>query len=257
MKTLIAALLAIPALAFAGPSENLASTSRQLFTAALTDIPAANKPLLPQDAFMGIESCAIVDAKPIRAFSLPEVYKHLGPCMKEVSKRYQAAVNVKIGVVQTAANADESDVFGIIVWVPASAFPGTPLHRDLSRALMLRKGRLMGQPASLRRENEAESSARSYIQESLDKCFLPTVIRPLNTGADFVKYYGRCITQDKELQITQIQPSTDPDRTLAVVVVTAGDEGMVESLNGFVTVNGGMGKVNVAVFANPAVLHLP
>lgn len=253
LSTLAAAL--IPSLAFASISENASFSSLQQFNNALLEIPASAKPLLPQDAFAGIEECRIVDSKPLVAYSLPAAYKSMKSCLAALSAspRYKVDVGVKIGVVAVG----EPAAFGLIIQLPANAFPGMPLYRDLNHSLMKRRGQLMGQAAILRRQTEAESSARSFIQESVDQCVLLTQVRPLASAADFVKYYGRCITQDRDLQVTQLRPSTDPNRKLGIVVVTAGDQGLAESLNGFVTVNSGEGRVNVTVSASPASAPLP
>jgi hypothetical protein len=82
---------------------------------------------------------------------------------------------------------------------------------------------------------------------------LPTVVRDLRSGADFVKIYSKCLTQVAELKISEIRPAEG----LAVTVKTAASDAQVEAYNGFVTVNAGKGPVQVMIVAYGPQVHLP
>lgn len=207
-----------------------------------------------KDAFLGVAECAVVDAKPIRPFTLPEAQEMLEPCMEKISGNYGARVTVKAGVVE-AGEGDRGPILGLILWTSKGVTLENPMLRDLNYAIHARYDILLGHPAVVRREGEQDLAARSAAQDSVDRCLLPMVVRKIESGADFVRYYGRCISQDKSLKVMDIRPSLG--HKLAVTVLSAADRPTVESLNGIVTVNAEDGPVSVLVLAYPETVFVP
>ena len=80
-----------------------------------------------------------------------------------------------------------------------------------------------------------------------------TVVRDINTSADFVKIYGSCLTRNPALKIDELRPGAG----LTVNMKTEQDPKTVEALNGFVTVNAGKGPVSVMIIAYGAKVAMP
>jgi hypothetical protein len=183
----------------------------------------------PKDVFSDVPECGIVDALPFRPYALPEAILLLEPCLKTLSALYD---------VELSAKADMDR--GILI--EARRVYGTPVLKNLDRSLNIRDQRLMGFPVLVR--------SRSVVQEALDRCFLPMVVREIESSEDFLRFYGGCLKQDAVLQVRSIGPAVGRD--FAVALVSSAKSPVLEGLNGDVVVNAGSGPVKIAVLAYPA-----
>lgn len=234
----IAAIL-IPALSLAGQSENAYQSENDFNSTIDFSIGL----YLPTDAFAGLEECSIVDAKTIRAFNLIEAAQIIKPCLASVSRRY----NVKTEIAAAA-------VAGIEIKTGAAGF-GTPIYKDLTHALSLRGGKLLGHPARVLNKSQIDADSRSIVQNSLDRCLLPMVIRPVQSSEDFIRIYGGCIIQDSSLKVKEIRPARG--HRLAVTILTDVETPAIESFNGVISVTGDNGPVQIMVMAYAQNLNLP
>ena len=119
--------------------------------------------------------------------------------------------------------------------------------------LSRRENRLLGHAVRvLTRGAIAPASVRAD-QTAMPPRILPAVVRDIRTGDDFVKIYGRCLTRNEDLKITDLRGGRGRSANLK----TAPSDSGVEALNGFVTVDAGKGPVSVMITAYPARLALP
>jgi hypothetical protein len=100
---------------------------------------------------------------------------------------------------------------------------------------------------------EIAPSSVSAVQDALKQCIVMTVVRDIDTSADFVKIYGTCLTRNKVLKIDELRAGAG----LTVNMKTEVDAKTVEALNGFVTVNAGRGPVSVMIVAFGAQAAMP
>lgn len=198
------------------------------FAASLNDILSQAK---RRDAFAEVPQCAIIDALPFRAYTLPEAVALLEPCLKALSSRY--------GVEITAAS---SEAAGLRITVKGQLPFGSAVLADLDRAINSRQGQLMGLPVAL--------GTRSALQDTLDRCILALVVREIGSSEDFIRVYGGCIKRDPALQVRSVQAVSNRD--FAVALESAVARPVLESLNGEVVVNAGSGPVKVLVLAYPS-----
>ncbi|MEK7859410.1 MAG: hypothetical protein AAB320_09745 [Elusimicrobiota bacterium] len=208
-------------------------------------------PFQPKDAFAGVGACGIVDAKTLRPWTHAEALATLAPCLREVSQRYGTNVSVASGFVPSR---DSRGILAGIVLMTGQTAIGSPLLLDLNDAIARRGGRLLGFPARVGRDGDG-IPARSRVQGALDRCMLPMVVRKIESSEDFIKIFGRCITQDSEIKVSEIQAAVN--RPLAVTLLTDSEGAAAESLNGSVIVNTGSGPVEISVLAYPKALALP
>jgi len=241
-KTIFAASLAASLMTTLARAEEIAFhyLPEPSFDAIVNDAVGA---VAPSDAFAGLAECRILDARTIRPYSLEEAVAAVGPCLAAVSRRYGEGVSAMAGVVEAAPG--KPPVMGLLIETGPAAVT-SPMLRDLSHSLSLRNALLLGQPAKVSREAEA---LRSPVQEALDKCVVPMVVRAIDSSEDFLRFYGRCIRQSEPLKVQDIKPA--PGRKLAVIILSAADEPTVRSLNGKVCVNTGCGPVEILVLAYP------
>lgn len=211
-------------------------------------------PLQPKDAFIGVAACGGIDAKTLRAWTLPEAVNVLKPCLAGVSKRYAMGLQVDRGVVGAVANG-RGAVLGIVITADSTLLVGNSMIRDLNYALSLRGGQLMGFKAVVRRTTDPAPAVPSAAQAAIDRCMLPTVVRKIETGDDFINYFGGCLRRAPELKVADLKSWTG--HQLGVMVLTDSEGAAAESINGVVTVNGETGPVKVDVVAYPKTVFLP
>lgn len=101
--------------------------------------------------------------------------------------------------------------------------------------------------------NEALPS--NAAQSALDRCILPMVVRKVESGADFIRYYGGCLNRAPELKIKALKQS--PGHRLGVLVLSAAEKPALDRLNGSVSVNTETGPVKVLLMAYSETVYLP
>lgn len=204
-----------------------------------------------KDTLRETPECAALDRKYFRQFSLAEAVKLVQPCLDGVAKRSGIALQAELGVVSPAGE-EHGPVMGIVIVAPDVSVASQGM-RDLSRSLDARGWELLGHRVKVARAGEmAQSSA---VQKALDGCIMPSVLRKIESGADFIKYYGRCITSDSSLKVRELRPS--PGHQFGVLAVSSGDQVVVESINGAVSINAESGPVRIIFMAYPESYSLP
>jgi hypothetical protein len=226
----------------------LASSARaQSFEASAE---AAVAPFILEDSFAGLPDCGILDIKTIRAWTLDEAADMAAPCLKAVGARYSADMTLKGGLLSVASEGAPVKP-GLIL--KTDLVPGSKAHRDLLASLERRRDELLGHRVRVLTRGEVAPSSVSAVQEALKQCLMTTVVRDIQTGADFVKIYGSCLTRNPDLKIAELRAG----RGLTVDMKTEQDSKGVEALNGFVTVNAGKGPVSVMIIAYGAQTAMP
>lgn len=210
----------------------------------------AARPQAAQDAFAGVPDCAILDIKTLRALTLDEAQELAGPCVAAALAKYQANGEIKKGFLPSSGK-DETPRAGLLLKTDLPL--GSQGLRDLQLALSRREERLFGHRVRILRRGEVASTAVSAIQSALESCMLPTVVRDLRTGDDFVKIYGRCLTRNPELKINELRGGEG----LSIIIQTEADRAQIETYNGFVTINAGKGPVTLMVQAYGMRVALP
>lgn len=239
--SLLLALAAAPASA-AGFSESL-----RLGAASFESAVEAAQPAPAADAFAGVAECSILDIKTFMPIPLDEASEMAAPCVRAVLARYSATGELKRGFV---AHSGE-DRAGLIL---KTTLPlGSQGLRDIAHGLSLREERLLGHRVRVLRQGELEPASVSALQSALQSCMMPTVVRDVRNGEDFVRIYGRCLTRNQDLKINEIRAGEG----LSIIVQTAADRAAIEAYNGFVTVNAGKGPVTLMVQAYGVRIALP
>ncbi|MBI5245771.1 MAG: hypothetical protein HY923_01210 [Elusimicrobia bacterium] len=215
-----------------------------------TQVEDSLKPFVAEDAFAGVPACGVLDIKTIRPFNLDEASDLVNPCLQAVAKKYSATFVAEGGFL-SAPQSGRPGTTGLLIKTDLTA--GSKGHRDLVASLAHRDGRLLGHVTKVLTAGEPAPAAISSLQKAIEGCMLLTVVRDVRSGDDFVKIYGKCLTRDAELKITEIRPAEG----LAVTLKTSATNEQVESYNGFVTVNAGKGPVKVMVVAYGANVYLP
>lgn len=240
------------ALTFAAASVSAAGFPESLragafaFEAAVEDA----QPAPAVDAFAGVEACSILDIKTIRAITLDEASEMAAPCVAATLAKYQASGELKAGFL-AATGHDGEDRSGLLIKTDLRL--GSQGLRDLAAALSRREDRIFGHRVRVLRQGEAEPASISALQGALAGCMMPTVVRDLRTGEDFVRIYGRCLTRNADLKINEVRGGEG----LSIIVQTEADRAAIESYNGFVTVNAGRGPVTLMVQAYGMRIALP
>ncbi len=250
LSPLAAAVLLIPALSFAQQEPVYHFQPEPDFNQALN---GAMLPLQPKDAFLGLPACSAVDAKTLRAWTLPEAVNVLAPCLSAVSARYALSLTADRGVVGTLSNG--RGALGIVLSAGTTTLIGNSMVRDLNYAISQRGGKLLGFTAVVRRAGDPAPAVPSLAQDAIDRCMLPMVVRKIETGADFIQYYGGCLRRAPELKVLDLKPWSG--HQLGVMVLTGDEASIAESLDGIVTVNGDKGPVRVDVVAYPKTVYQP
>lgn len=196
------------------------------------------EPFQAKDAFASAGVCGIVDAKFFRPFSVAETVEQLKPCFDALAAIYGTELSLK------------PEAKGLVLETGLTTL-GSPLLRDLQLGLSRRDNRLLGHPIIVRRAMVPSRSSR--VQDVIDGCMKPMVLRKIETGADFLKVYGACLAQDKAIK--EVRPSAS--RKLGLTVLAAGDQPQVESLTGVVSVIALNGRVELQVIAYSGQLNLP
>jgi hypothetical protein len=207
-------------------------------------------PFVAEDVFADIGACGVLDIKTIRQFNLDEATDLIKPCMTAVAARYAAKAVIEPGFL-SAPQSGQPGKAGLLIKTDMAA--GSKGHRDLAVALAHRQGQLFGHPTKILTRDEVTPASVSTLQKAIDGCMLLTVVRDIRSGDDFVKIYGKCLTRNPDLKITEIRPAEG----LAVTVKTDASGAQVEAYNGFVTVNAGKGPVQVMVVAYGSQVYLP
>ena len=245
-KILLTLSLAVLASAARAQSEALALSARAFDASA----ESAISPFILEDSFAGIGACGILDAKTIRAWTLDEASDIAAPCLKAVGARYSAQMSIKGGLISLATESAPVKP-GLIL--KTDLIPGSKAHRDLVASLARRRGQLLGHQVRLLTRGEVAPSSVSAVQAALKQCIMTTVVRDIESGADFVKIYGSCLTKNPDLKIDELRAG----RGLSVDMKTEQAPKDVEALNGFVTVNAGKGPVSVMIVAYGAQVAMP
>ncbi len=241
----LALTLAASAASAAGFSESL-WTGAGAFEAAVE----AAQPAPAADAFAGVEACSILDIKSIRAISLDEASEMAAPCIVATLAKYQANGELKAGFLSATSHGGE-DRSGLLIKTDLPL--GSQGLRDLAAALARREDRILGHRVRVLRQGETEPASISALQGALTSCMMPTVVRDLRTGEDFVRIYGRCLTRNADLKINEVRGGEG----LSIIVQTEADRAAIEAYNGFVTVNAGRGPVTLMVQAHGMRIALP
>lgn len=208
------------------------------------------QPFVAEDAFAGLGACGVLDIKINRLFALDEAADLIKPCMDAVAKKYAAKASTEAGFLSASRNGQPMKT-GLLIKTDMTA--GSKSHRDLVASISRRDGRLLGHPAKVMAKHETAPAAASALQQTIDGCFVATVVRDIRSGDDFVKIYGKCLTRDAALKIKEIRPAAG----LAVTVRTDAAGAQAEAYNGFVTVDAGKGPVQVMVVAYAGQIALP
>jgi len=244
--TLALASLLIASAASAQSLESVVFSARNF--EALTE--AAIKPFQPVDPFAEVGACGILDIKTFRPVALEEAQDMVAPCVAAVGARYHSTFTASAGFLR-APQSGQPAKSGLLIKTNLPA--GSPAQRDLEFALARREHMLLGHEVRVLSLGETEPSAISQVQSALEECMLPTVVRDIRTGDDFIKIYGKCLTRDASLKIKEIRAGDG----LTVTILSERENGEIEALNGFVTVNAGKGPVKVMVVAYSTQSNLP
>ena len=215
-----------------------------------TQVEGFLRPFAAEDAFADVGACGVLDIKTIRQFNLDEATDLVKPCLDAVAKKYAAKAVVEAGFL-SAPQSGRPGQAGLLIKTDMAA--GSKGHRDLLAGIAHRQGRLFGHPTKILTKDEVTPSAISTLQKAIDGCMLLTVVRDVRSGEDFVKIYGKCLTKNADLKITEVRAAEG----LAVTVKTDASGAQVEAYNGFVTVNAGKGPVQVMVVAYGSQIFLP
>ncbi len=212
----------------------------------------------PQDAFSAAPECRIVDARFIKAPTIDEAEKMLKPCADALSSRYGSTVLATHGtpVVQDGFSAQ---VEMLKLEVPAGTPATSPLMRDLNRGLSLRNGRILGHRAFIEREADKKvdvaAAGLEGAQSAIDRCILPMVVRKIESGDDFIKYYGGCLRKASDLRVVDMKPW--PGHKLGVVIMTDGGRVVAQSMTGPVSVVAANGPVKIDLVAYTPFVERP
>lgn len=223
-------------------------------------------PMAAKDAFAGLQECGVVDAKTFRPVTVAQAEQMIAPCLKAVGTRYAEPVTLE-RIAASNEGGFSIQVEGIAIYIPAEIPVTAPLYKDLKYSLQQRNGRILGHVVLIRRgaapdtlkdgkEVKALSNAsKSLVQNAVDSCMQPMVLRKIETAEDFILYYGRCIVSDKNLKVRELRPA--PNHPMTVAVLSQAETPTVQSLNGTVTVVAENGPVTVSVLAYPQTVYLP
>ncbi len=208
----------------------------------------------PADAF-AVPACRVIDASFLQPVSLESAKKILIPCLSAVSTHYGTDVRVTVGTLSEEGEFT-AQVETLLLTVP-DGYPVTSLlMRDLSHGLALRHGRLLGHPVMLqRRDPEVSAQEANPAQEALAACMLPMVMRRIQSGADFIRYYGGCLRQDRRLAVVALKPWAG--HPMGVVVMSSAPRPVVESLSTTVSVPARGGRVTVDLVGHPVLVYRP
>ena len=215
-----------------------------------TQVVDSLHPFVAEDAFADIGECGILDIKTIRPFNIDEAADLVKPCIAAVARKYAANALTEPGFL-SAPQSGQPGKTGLLVKTDLVA--GSKGHRDLMAALSRRDGRLLGHLTKVLTKDQTLPTSISTLQQAIDGCMLLTVVREIRSGEDFVKIYGKCLTRNPDLMITDLRPAEG----LVVTLRTNAAGPQVEAYNGFVTVNAGKGPVQVMVVAYGAQIYLP
>lgn len=246
MNKIFLALIALPLTASAQSLESLVFSARAFEMNAAAII----KPFQPADAFADVGECGVLDIKTFRRVSLDEAQDMVAPCVAATGAKYKASFKAQAGFLH-APQSGKPAKSGLLIKTDLPA--GSTALRDLEFALNRRAHQLLGHDARVLAPGETAPSAISEVQEALEQCMLPTVVRDIRTGEDFIKVYGKCLTRNADLKVKEVRAGEG----LSITILSERNGGGLEALNGFVTVNAGKGPVTVMVVAYSTAANLP
>lgn len=192
---------------------------------ALPEVAGAPVGVSKKDIFRATPECEIVDVVNVRQPSLAESVAALAPCAKALS----AKLSVELG-----ARADGKR---ILIALTGEKPAATAAADQLAEALAARDWRLFGHPAALwQPEGETTGTAPkvSSLQLVIDSCPTIAVVRRLETAAEFLKAYGACLIDARNLQVSSVAP--DPVAPATVLVYSAASSAALSEMSGSVTV---------------------
>lgn len=198
-----------------------------------------------EDVFADVEACAVLDAKTFRPWTLGEAADQLAPCLKAVGQRRRIALAAKVGLIAAPSQSGPARP-GLLL--RADVAPGSADHRRLAASLERRGDTLLGHPVRLLVRGESAPEPVSALQRALSRCVTTAVVREIASGDDFVRVYGACLARDPDLKLVDVRAGRD----LTVNVRANSAAPAVAALNGFVTVDAGLGPVQVLILAAPA-----
>lgn len=223
------------------------SARAQTFESQIED---SLRPFVAGDALAEIGACGVLDIKTIRPFNLEEAADLVKPCLDAFATRNSVKAIAEPGFLSAPQSGNPGKT-GLLIKTSLTA--GSKAHRDLASALSRREGRMLGHQVKVLTKDETEPASISALQKSIDGCMLLTVVRDVRSGEDFVKIYGKCLTKNADLKITDLRPAEG----LVITVRTGATDAQVEAYNGFITVNAGKGPVKVMVVAYGSSVVMP
>ena len=245
-KIFLAVVLASVAASASAQSESAAFGARAFEAQA----EAAVVPMAPADAFAGVGACGVLDIKSFIPWTLEEASNLANPCLKAVGQKYAAVMVLQAGELSAAA-VGRPAAPGLIL--KTDLLLGSKGYGELAASLERRGNRILGHPVLLLSRGETAPAAMSAVQGALRRCILPDVVRPIDSGADFVKIYGSCLKHDQDLKIDDLRAGAG----FTVEMQTEQSNKSVDALNGFVTVNAGKGPVQIMIVAFGAQVAMP
>lgn len=254
-QALALAALLIPSFAFSQEVVFTILPTDAEFTAGIERTVASFK---PADAFSAAAECGVVDARFLKPVPIEQAERMLGECLAAVATKYGGAdLAARRGTV-TREEAFTAQVEVLMIMIPKSVGQGTALYRDLSHGLASRQGRLLGHKAVLERADDRTVQALNKgtpAQDALDGCLMPTVLRKIESGEDFIKHYGGCLRGAKSLRLVDIRQS--PAHKLGVIVLSEAEGSVVSAMTGPVKVVAANGPVEVQLVAYSNPVYLP
>lgn len=209
----------------------------------------------PADAFDAASECRVVDARFVKPVAIEQAEKMLAECLTALSTKYSVDLTARRGTV-TREDSFTAQVQVLMIMVPKSIAASSPLMRDLNHGLAARQNRLFGHKAVIERSDDRTVSIlNAPAQEALDGCLMPTVLRKIESGADFIKHYGSCLRQSSRLGIKDLRQS--PAHQYAVIVLSGAERPVVAALTGPVKVLGSNGQVEIQLLAYSEPVYLP
>lgn len=92
-------------------------------------------------------------------------------------------------------------------------------------------------------------------QDALDACLIPTIVRKIESGADFIRHYGGCLAQQRSLRVVEMRQS--PAQKLGVILLSQAERPVVARLTGPVKVVAENGPVEIQLVAYSNPVYLP
>ncbi|MBI4064735.1 MAG: hypothetical protein HY401_10620 [Elusimicrobia bacterium] len=108
-----------------------------------------------------------------------------------------------------------------------------------AQSLALRQLEKTGRPKApgiemvkVKESGQPVSNKAAYVQETIDRCIMIALYRPIATTQDFIDVYGPCIKSNPDLRVTRM--SAHPQKKDHVLVLSRADSKVVEQMSGWV-----------------------